>query len=156
MAATATATVTDMYTDAHAPTQWARIFPQRLTDNYKHIHTLLRPLKSGEQTAQLENIVKDLEYYLNDCVPQTPEERTQRDQEFLHYHKDPHGYYQHLIASKLRFLVLWTDYKCITNHFRVRNIIHIRWTGEKYECLVFDKTKRYKQFANANDSARAH
>ena len=151
-------------------TQWSKIFPQRLTDNYRKIQILLKPLRNdnkphharkdltheqdpiAEQTTahepqsqqDLQAIVTELENILNDCLPYDQHEQNQHTQEFLHFYKDSEGYYQHLMNSKLRFLVLWTDYKYITKHFRVRNIIHIRWNGTNYECQSFDKSKRVK------------
>ena len=136
-------------------TQTPKIFPQRISDNYKKIQALLRPTRSTvskEGNTDLaskidETLVNELEFLLNDSMPKDDAENKQRLQEYLHFHRDPTGYYQHLNDSKLRFLVLWTDYKIITNHFRLRNIIHVRWTGSVYECLLFDKSKRIKQAA---------
>lgn len=131
-----------------AQQQLPRVFPLRLSDNYKKIHTLLRPVRVSSfnrESEQMRQLVAELEMLLNDSMPQTESEKFQRVQECLHFHRDPVGYYQHLNDAKLRFLVLWTDYKTITNHFRIRNIIHVRWTGTRYECLPFDKTKRVKQ-----------
>lgn len=128
--------------------QFSRVFPQRLSENYKKINLLLRPIRVStfnNDADYMENVVTELQNLLNDSMPQTEEEKLQRIQECLHFHRDPTGYYQHLNDSKLRFLVLWTDYKTITNHFRVRNKIHIRWTGTQYECQVYDHTKRVKQ-----------
>jgi hypothetical protein len=127
-----------------------KIFPQRLSDNYKRIQNLLRPVRVptfDRDSAQMDAIVGELENILNNSLPQTDGEQIQRIQECLHFHRDPVGYYQHINDAKLRFLVLWTDYKSITNHFRIRNIIHVRWTGKRYECQRFDKTKRVKQMA---------
>jgi hypothetical protein len=137
--------------------QQPKIFPQRLSDNYKKIINLLRPLRPSNKDStdpqSIDEIVNDLEHLLNDSMPITEYEFKQRAQEHLHFHRDPAGYCQHLNDAKLRFLVLWTDYKAITNHFRIRNVIHIRWTGDRYECQIFDKTKRIKQasrLANAD------
>lgn len=141
-------------------TQMPKIFPQRISDNYKKIQTLLRPTRSTVSNREVqaevdvnrtnkvdETLVNELEFLLNDSMPQNDAENKQRVQEYLHFHRDPTGYYQHLNDSKLRFLVLWTDYKVITNHFRIRNVIHVRWTGAVYECRLFDKSKRIKQAA---------
>jgi hypothetical protein len=136
-------------------TQFSRIFPQRLSENYKRINLLLRPVRVSSfnnDPDYMENVVLELEQLLNDSLPQTETETLQRVQESLHFHRDPSGYYQHLNDAKLRFLVLWTDYKTITNHFRVRNKIHIRWTGTHYECQIFDKTKRVKQSSRTRDT----
>jgi hypothetical protein len=132
-----------------------KIFPQRLSENYKKIHNLLRPIRAptfDKSSSHMDNVVAELEELLNDSLPQSEGEQFQRIQECLHFHRDPVGYYQHINDAKLRFLVLWTDYKAITNHFRIRNLIHIRWTGKLYECQKFDKTKRVKQ--NQRDSLR--
>ena len=135
--------------DAHVHTL-QKIFPQRLSENYKKIHSLLRPIRIptfDKNSVQLDSVVGELEYLLNDSLPQSDNEQFQRIQECLHFHRDPVGYTQHINDAKLRFLVLWTDYKTITNHFRIRNIIHVRWTGTRYECQRFDKSKRIKQNA---------
>ena len=124
-------------------TQWSKIFPQRLTNNYRTINVLLKSLKDADPLS-VEKTAVDLESLLNNSMPQNAEEQTQRIQEFIHFHKDSEGYYQHLLESKLRFLVLWTDYKYITKHFRIRNIIHVRWNGTKYECQLYDQSKRIK------------
>lgn len=127
-----------------------KIFPQRLSDNYKKIQSLLRPARIptfDKESDQMDAIVSELEELLNDSLPNNDAEQFQRIQECLHFHRDPVGYYQHINDAKLRFLVLWTDYKAITNHFRIRNIIHVRWTGSQYECQRFDKSKRVKQLA---------
>lgn len=144
-------------TSHDAPAQpLQKIFPQRLSDNYKRIQTLLRPVRIptfDKNSTQLDQAVSELESLLNDSLPQTETEQFQRIQECLHFHRDPVGYYQHINDAKLRFLVLWTDYKAITNHFRIRNIIHIRWTGKQYECQRFDKSKRLKQLARETSRA---
>jgi hypothetical protein len=128
--------------DASAPRQSHRIFPQRLSDNYKSISNLIKSIKRSN--TDVSTIIEELGFLLNDSMPQNEVEHSQHIQEQLHYHRDPVGYYQHLNEAKLRFLVLWTDYKTITNHFKVRKTIHIRWTGERYECQVYDNTKRIK------------
>ncbi len=146
--------------------QLHKIFPQRLSDNYKRIQNLLRPIRSTTHNKNVsaknsdvsalhqvsKAVIDELEYLLNDSMPQSEYEHRQRVQEYLHFHRDPSGYYQHLNDSKLRFLVLWTDYKAITNHFRIRNVIHVRWTGNHYECQLFDRSKRIKQAARQNDA----
>jgi hypothetical protein len=133
--------------------QLPKIFPHRLSENYKKVHTLLRQIRAptfNKNSEQMSNIVSELEVLLNDSMPKTEDEQRQRVQEYLHYHRDSVGYNQHINDAKLRFLVLWTDYKSITNHFRLRNVIHVRWNGDRYECLLFDKTKRIKQAARQN------
>jgi hypothetical protein len=136
-------------TDSTGMTQrLPRIFPQRLSDNYKKVHALLKGVRTTSvdlESDEMRNVVEEFETLLNDSLPQNEAETLQRVQEYLHYHRDPVGYYQHLNDSKLRFLVLWTDYKAISNHFRVRNLIHVRWNGEHYECQVYDKTKRVRR-----------
>jgi hypothetical protein len=126
-----------------------RIFPQRLSDNYKTFSNLVKGIK--KTNMPINDIVEQLEFLLNDSMPQTEYEHQQHMQEQLHYHRDPTGYYEHLNNSKLRFLILWTDYKAITNHFRIRKLVHIRWTGTHYECQVYDTTKRVKAQARRNE-----
>lgn len=137
--------------DADTNIQWSKIFPQRLSNNYRQVFNLLKPLKNKSQDVDVQDIATKLQEILNDSMPQNEYEHNQRIQEFLHFYKDPEGYYQHLLNSKLRFLVFWTDYKYITNHFKIRNIIHIRWNGANYECQVFDKTKRIKAMSKVSN-----
>lgn len=158
--------MTNLQNNEENYTQKLRIFPQRLTDNHRSIQILLKSLKSNERNEEntledpshnLRTIVAELETILNNSLPQNDHEQNQHMQEFLHFKKDPEGYYQHLLNSKLKFLVLWTDYKYITKHFRVRNFIHIRWNGSNYECQIFDKTKRIRSKTGHHDTdAVAH
>ncbi len=116
-------------------------FPQRLNENYKKVQQLLQTI---DHDVELDNVAKALERILNDSLPQNDIEVIQRSQEFWHFKRDPDGYYDHILKIKARFLILWTDYKFLGKHFKIKKLIHIRWNGQQYECQKFDPTKRIK------------
>lgn len=122
-------------------------FPQRLNENYKKVQQLLHTIDHG---VDINDIAQTLQDILNDSLPLDKIEEIQRSQEFWHFKRDPEGYYDHILKIKARFLVLWTDYKCLSKHFKIRKLIHIRWTGTRYECLKFDQSKRVKAFEQNN------
>jgi hypothetical protein len=128
-----------------SPQNLMHIYPPRLLENHKKIYTLIKPLKNKDfdkNPSEVQNIIEELQTLLNDSQPQNEEEALLKRQLSLHFNKDRKGFYNHLYAANLRFLVLWTNYAYISIYYGLNNKIHVRWVGTHYICEPYDKSKR--------------
>jgi hypothetical protein len=76
-------------------------------------------------------LIQDL---INDAQPNNEVEEAMRTTIQFLYRRNPAGFYKYLKQTKMPHLVLWTESKKISSHFKLSNLIYIYWNGSSYEC----------------------
>ncbi len=132
--------MTDLDNTSEAPPMFVRngeektlkdFLPQRLRENYNAIRKTNDVMINGDN---VDGSIAEIEHLINDAQPKDLNEEIMRTMVQYLYRRDPNEFYKFLIKSKLFHLVLWTESKKMSRHFRLNNIVYIRWNGIKYEC----------------------
>lgn len=106
-------------------------FPERLRDNYYDIRKLLTNCSTPNN-----DILSNLETLINDAQPKNDTEEYMRTTFQVMYRKNPMDLYKFIVKNKLFYLILWTEAKCMARHFRLKDLIYIKWNGESYKCFT--------------------
>jgi hypothetical protein len=106
--------------------------PQQVYDSYKAIRSSDLILN---KTLDEKNI-EELQTHLNSSQPQSDEENMTRSFIQYLYRKNPTNFCRFLVRSRLSHLILWTEAKCIVQHFGLRGVVYIKWNDQEYECSL--------------------
>jgi len=104
--------------------------PSRLRQNYDAIRNTDTIVNKNLNVSDIEKI----QQLINDAQPQNEIEETMRTTVQYLYRRDPNNFYQFLVKNHLFHLVLWTEAKRMSRHFRLNKFIHIHWNGNSYDC----------------------
>ena len=115
--------------------------PQRVYDSYKAIKSSDLILN---KTLDEKNI-KELQTHLNSSQPQSDDENMFRSFIQYLYRKNPTNFCRFLVRSRLSHLILWTEAKCIVQHFGLRGVIYVKWNDQEYECSLHRNVNRNTQ-----------
>jgi hypothetical protein len=102
------------------------LVPKRLKTNYSKIRDLL---------IDSELDIQEFQQIINDSQPQTPEEELLRSMFQYIYRRDTSEFYKFLLKTKLYHMILWTEAKNISRHFKLNGRVYVHWNGEEYECM---------------------
>ena len=106
--------------------------PQKVYDSYKAIRNSDLILN---KTLDEKNI-EELQTHLNSSQPQSDEENMTRSFIQYLYRKNPTNFCRFLVRSRLSHLILWTEAKCIVQHFGLRGVVYVKWNDQEYECSL--------------------
>ena len=106
--------------------------PQKVYDSYKAIRSSDLILN---KTLDEKNI-EELQTHLNSSQPQSDEENMTRSFIQYLYRKNPTNFCRFLVRSRLSHLILWTEAKCIVQHFGLRGVVYVKWNDQEYECSL--------------------
>ena len=110
--------------------------PQQVYDSYKAIRNSDLVLS---KTLDEKNI-EELQTHLNSSQPQSDEENMTRSLIQYLYRKNPTNFCRFLVRSRLSHLILWTEAKCIVQHFGLRGVVYVKWNDHdhdhEYECSL--------------------
>ena len=106
--------------------------PQQVYDSYKAIRNSDLILS---KTLDEKNI-EELQNHLNSSQPQSDEENMTRSLIQYLYRKNPTNFCRFLVRSRLSHLILWTEAKCIVQHFGLRGVVYVKWNDQEYECSL--------------------
>ena len=106
--------------------------PQQVYDSYKAIRNSDLILN---KTLDEKNI-EELQTHLNSSQPQSDEENMTRSLIQYLYRKNPTNFCRFLVRSRLSHLILWTEAKCIVQHFGLRGVVYVKWNDQEYECSL--------------------
>lgn len=106
--------------------------PQQVYDSYKAIRSSDLILS---KTLDEKNI-EELQTHLNSSQPQSDEENMTRSFIQYLYRKNPTNFCRFLVRSRLSHLILWTEAKCIVQHFGLRGVVYVKWNDHEYECSL--------------------
>jgi hypothetical protein len=113
--------------------------PQRLRENYDTIRNLETVSTGVLNVAEIEQ----MQHLLNDAQPKNHEEELMRTTLQFLYRRNSAEFYKYLVKSRLYHLVLWTEAKRMSRHFRLNNLIYIHWNGNSYECSQHSNFGRF-------------
>ena len=100
--------------------------------------------------------IKLFESLINNAQPRNINDKNIRRTIYYLYKKQPVYFYKYLVRARLIHLILWTDAKCIINHFNLTNKLFIRWDNG-YKCNLFKKqiynikNLDYNEYKSIND-----
>jgi len=106
--------------------------PQQVYDSYKAIRNSDLILS---KTLDEKNI-EEFQTHLNSSQPQSDEENMTRSLIQYLYRKNPTNFCRFLVRSRLSHLILWTEAKCIVQHFGLRGVVYVKWNDQEYECSL--------------------
>jgi len=106
--------------------------PQQVYDSYKAIRNSDLILS---KTLDEKNI-EELQTHLNSSQPQSDDENMTRSLIQYLYRKNPTNFCRFLVRSRLSHLILWTEAKCIVQHFGLRGVVYVKWNDQEYECSL--------------------
>ena len=106
--------------------------PQQVYDSYKAIRNSDLILN---KTLDEKNI-EEFQTHLNSSQPQSDEENMTRSFIQYLYRKNPTNFCRFLVRSRLSHLILWTEAKCIVQHFGLRGVVYVKWNDQEYECSL--------------------
>lgn len=106
--------------------------PQQVYDSYKAIRNSDLILSKSLDEKNIE----ELQNHLNSSQPQSDEENMTRSLIQYLYRKNPTNFCRFLVRSRLSHLILWTEAKCIVQHFGLRGVVYVKWNDHEYECSL--------------------
>lgn len=106
--------------------------PQQVYDSYKAIRSSDLILSKNLDEKNIE----ELQTHLNSSQPQSDEENMTRSLIQYLYRKNPTNFCRFLVRSRLSHLILWTEAKCIVQHFGLRGVVYVKWNDQEYECSL--------------------
>jgi hypothetical protein len=121
--------------------------PQYVYDNYKQITS--SALIAGRVLN--DDSIAEFQQLLNYAQPQNERDSTMRSIVQYLYRKNPGNFCRFLTRSRLSHLVLWTEAKCIVRHFKLQNIVYVKWNSGSYECSLH-RQARHPAVQQTHDS----
>lgn len=123
----------------------------RIRNIYYQIHNLVYSFKHKTSNLTKEEFGNKFTDLLNSAQPKEDCETEATLKRTIHWlnRKAPLKFEEFLTESRLMHLILWTDSKTISHHFRLRNIVFLRWEDDCYHNEQFLQKNMRK---SSNDS----
>ena len=122
--------------------------PTQVYDSYKAI---LNSDLITKKYLDTEKII-EIQTYLNQAQPSNADENMTRSIILFLYRKNPNNFIRFLVRSNLSHLILWTEAKCIVQHFGLNGVLYVKWNGQQYECHLHHNANDDTNTQNNTDS----
>ena len=124
-----------------------KVVPERLTKVYKDLNdtNFVKDAKGNKPVNLTEQDLYLIGKMLHYAQPQNPPEECYRKAVYFMYQKDKKGYITFLRKNNLLPLILWTDARTISQHFKLRGKIYLNWTGKFYTVSFHNNYGKQKQ-----------
>jgi hypothetical protein len=123
--------------------------PPELFNNYQALRNSRLVKDKNTDSDALEYFAK----YLNQACPVTESHKANAALLRGIYRTDPNGF-NNLLRNNpnLRCLVLWTEGRCIVNHFRIQNLVMVTWNDGVYTVTLKDIRSSPAQLEQNDDA----
>jgi hypothetical protein len=134
--------------NSSAPMSFKNFIPNRLRINYN----ILKNNKFTKSSENFQENITFIENILNDSQPQTPQEIYMRTMIQFMFRKNTEDFYNFIMKNKMNYFIFWTDSRHIVRHFRLQNLVYVKWNGSnrRYKCSEF-----YRNSNSGNKTARS-